>query len=103
MLKIGKAAHMWVGANQAELDAFTPDVERVRKKALNEGREVTENGISQWINEHAVFDPHKEGSAAYVWHDDGNRIRMERTLITRGADGKVISEKSLGFVWRKWS
>ncbi len=68
--------------------------------ALNRGETVVENGVTRWISENYVQNLGKTGSARYVWHKDGNRVKTERVLMTK-VTGSVTS-KPLGFVWRKF-
>jgi hypothetical protein len=68
------------------------------RDALEHGKTVTENGVSQWINENEMIVPGQTGSAVYVWK--GDKIKVERQLVVKDADGN-ITRTSLGFAWRK--
>lgn len=78
-----------------------PLIEAEIKRALNRGQTVEEDGIQQWIEEIEVRDSSKSGSEAYTWHPDGNRIWVEKKLVTKFKDGAIVRQPA-GFVWRKW-
>lgn len=88
MIRIDNVMHVFVGAGD-KADALV-------KKALNSGKKVTENGVSQWVSKVEVFDSSKSGSAAYIWK--GDKIKVERFLVTKDKDGNV-TKKSIGFGW----
>ena len=52
------------------------------KKALASGKTVTENGISQWVEECEVTNPGQSGSGVY-------KVKVDVMLVTRSKDGNV--------------
>lgn len=99
-VRIDDELRIWMGSAE-ELRVMAPDIRRVIDKALAAGKSVTEDGITQWIEERDEFDPTKEGSARWTWHADGDRVRMLRTLVTKGPEGEP-TRQALKPVWRRW-
>lgn len=86
--------HLCVGHTQAAADAIAKET---GEKAIAKGhRVVWANGDEQWVQVSPVW----QGSVHdYVWHEDGNRVKCERFLVTK-RDGQIIERKLLGTSWR---
>ena len=84
-----------------------PQVERGIKSALNRGETVIENGVETWIDETTVPDPKGNGIGP-LFHKDGNRIKIKRTLCSRphveGFGKKRENPKRvlIGYVWKNY-
>jgi len=85
--------HVYMGA---DLDG---KIEADIKRALAHGVSVIENGVSRWIEHWPLLDVSKQGSALYIWAEDGNRVQCEKILFTKSPSGEVI-KKRLGVSWR---
>ena len=68
-------------------------------KALKAGKTITENGISQWVEESEIINPGQFGSALYTWK--GDKIKVDVALVTRTADG-TVTKLHKGTAWRKY-
>jgi len=98
-IQIGDTLHLLIGADTQEIDVIA---EKKIKAALATGQTVIENGVSTWIGTSEVLNQNKSGSAAYTWDKSGNKIKIEKFLVTKTADG-AVSRKSLGFAWRNFN
>lgn len=78
------------------------EIERAKLKALNAGYTVRHRGSSYWLEEREVYDTSKEGSDCYTWDKSGNKIRVQRVIMAKDAEGNLRLDRSLGFVWRDY-
>ena len=91
-VQIGGTVFISIGASTfAALDAKI-------MRALRRGETVIENGITKWVEFFAVRDNTKDGTDAYTWHRDGNRVKVEKVLITKTHDNSITREH-IGFSW----
>lgn len=98
VVTIGDTAHVSIGQPE-EMAAANAKMDAMIKKALDRGQTVTENGVSQWIEKIAFFNPRPTlASERYRWHADGNRVKAAKYLVTKRADGS-IRKKRIGFGW----
>lgn len=67
------------------------------KRALATGGTVTEDGISNWIEDLPLIDYTKPGLVPIT---RGQKAKCERVHFTKMPDGRV-TRNSLGFVWCK--
>lgn len=94
LVKIGGVLHVHVGA-----DTFAA-LDKKIEAALAKGGAVTENGITRWVDVVIIFNRLGETpSDRYIWHGDGERVKAERWLVTKTADGG--SRKLIGTTWVK--
>lgn len=79
-----------------------PEMEKKAKVALQKGATVTwPDGQEQWIEDAPIMGGSTEGEFDYVWHKDGNRVKCEKRLYTRGEDG-TVSHEVLRLVFRDY-
>lgn len=85
-----------LGASQEEAEA---EARMIGEHALRRGSVVTwADGTKEWI-ERSAQQP--DGPDSYVWHEDGDRIRVDRTRVTKSPDG-ARSERGLRPTWMAW-
>lgn len=78
----------------------TAEVEPRIERALARGQHVTEGGTIKWITFTVVFDGTRYGSAQYTWDASGNKVKVEKILVT---DTKgEITKQSLGFIFKNF-
>lgn len=76
------------------------EVEPRIKRALAEGKTVSENGVDSWIDFAIVFDSTKSPrSAGYLWK--GDKVKYTKTLCTR-VRGGVVTRQPAGFCYMEW-
>ena len=99
-VKSGTAStkHVVLGSTQAGVDRTVAEIVR---DALRKGCTVRfADGREVWEHAVVVRNPGLEGSAAYIWREDGLALHR-RVRYTKSSDG-AISEEDLGSCWRKW-
>ncbi len=98
---IGETAHVFIFIEK-EADHFAKRIERLAMQAIDAEATVTEKGVSRWLVIAPLFDHTKEGSARYTWDTSGNRVRVERYIKTRLADGTLDTEFD-GCSWKSYN
>lgn len=83
------------------------EVDRTLSAALMKGHTVTrDHGVTQWVDVVPESTPEPSG---YVWHEDGDRIRVEKTLFTKTLAGTmsqaVLHRRWMHYdtYWNKWA
>ena len=57
------------------------------------------NGPVQWYEDNVVFDHTKRGSEQFIWDKTGNRVKHDRMLVSRDAEG-TLTKKKVGTVYK---
>lgn len=97
-ISIDDTLHVIIGT-PAELDAAAAKTEKMIQNALQHGKTVRENGVTRWIEKHALHNENATlASERYRWHADGNRVKAQKMLVTKDADGRV-RKKFIGYGW----
>lgn len=99
-VQLGNTLRVWLGTPE-EIAQAEPEVQKEISRALARGLTVVEDGVSRWMRTQEVPGLGYEGSDRYIWHPDGEKIRVERFIVTKQADG-TMSERSIGFAWKFW-
>ncbi len=82
------------------VEEVNKEVDKIVAKALRDGSVVRfPDGRMVWDNVTEVVDTTKEGSQAYTWHKDGNRVLHRRFRVTKSPDG-VVTKENRGTCWR---
>ena len=72
----------------------------IHRKAKRTGRSFRiRKGPVQFYRDDAIVDFNKTGSAQYIWAKDMDRVKHDRILITKNADG-TITETKVGTVYK---
>lgn len=100
-ISIGDTMHIVLGTG------CEAEVARLIKQGLARGDTVTEGNTSQWVDEEPIRDQARaaasgRASDAYTWSKDGNKIKVQRTLVTRDDKTGTISRRPAGTAWRTW-
>ena len=99
VVTIGTTQKIYIGADT------TDQVEKDIQRGLARGETVVENGISRWIEFMPIHDEAKKKANPdlyhewLIWHKDGNRVKCDKVLHTKGTDGNV-DKKILCSVWK---
>ena len=81
-------------------------------RGLNAGKTITENGYKSFFTVDALFDSSKITDEAppagaeyhgngYIWAEDGERVKCEKTLVEIDPNG-IRTKTSQGFVWKSY-
>lgn len=65
-------------------------------RGLNAGKTVSENGTKKFM----IFKELLDKNHKLIWHEDGERVRVEKTLVEIDKD-ENRTETFEGFLWRK--
>ena len=91
-VRIGDTLHVQIGTAVGETA-----IDRTIRSALRRGETVIERGVSRWFEDVEDTIAGQSGSAAYVWHADGNRVRATRFEVTKTSAG--VSRREVRKVW----
>jgi hypothetical protein len=95
-----KVIHVLVCAPGTDPDDHWASVQR---RALAAGHTILHhNGVRVWRTTSAVAGPGTEGSARYLWHEDGDRIRAERIEHTLMPGEAQAQRRVLRRVWTRF-
>lgn len=82
------------------VEEVNKEVDKIVVKALRDGSVVKfPDGRKVWDDVLEVVDTTKEGSQAYTWHKDGNRVLFRKVRFTKSPDG-VVTKEDRGTCWR---
>jgi len=73
------------------------EIHRKAKKSKRPFR--IRKGPVQFYRDEPIIDFNKTGSAQYIWAKDMDRVKHDRILITKNADG-TITETKVGTVYK---